>query len=347
MTKKTTFLIWIYIISCFIFWFTFGLPVMKGEVDFKFYSDSRTYEELALTTDDVTSLIRISGNQVGPVLICKFLGPTNYTAIFILNLLIFLISIKLMLKDSEIYGSSFLIFMFINTVTFTSIFAINKEIFSFLVIALVVRYIITKDYYWIFFAFIISLIVRWQLSLFLIIVAVTFSPLNFLNKRRVLYIFILLIGITGVLFYTRETLLGQVFLVYELSKLDKVGGVGSFDTLMDIQNNYGYIFAFVPKALHLLVGFTTRFRHFLNPDPPEMYNDVVLYWMGPINLFVLITIFRKRLFNINNNYVFIALIYLIIFSITPIYNIRYFYPISILLSFVIFNRESNSPKINT
>jgi len=339
MIKKTTFLIGIYIVISFMFWFSLGLPIMEGDIDFKFYSDSKTYEELALTTDNVMDLIRVSGNQIGPVFICKLIGPTNYTSIFLVNFIVFLIAIKLFLRNENLYRSSFLILIFINPVTFSSLFAINKEIFLFLTLAFLVRFIETKKSRWILLAFVVSLIVRWQLSLFYIVVWLTFSQLNFLKRRRWLYISLFLFAVSAVLSYTRDTIFAEVFYVYEQSKIDKVGGVGLFDKIMGIQDNYGYFFAFVPKVLHLLLGMTTRLGHVFNPDPVEMYNDVVLYWMGPINFFLLTMIFWKRRFKIKDPYVFLALIYTIIFAITPIYNIRYFYPVGILLSFVVFKKQ--------
>ena len=339
--KKTTFLIGIYIIISFAFWFSLGLPVMRGDVDFKFYSDSKTYEDLALTTDNVMDLIRVSGNEIGPVFICKLIGPTNYTSIFLVNFIVFLFAIKLFLRNDNLYKSSFLVLIFLNPVTFSSLFAINKEIFLFLTIAFLVRFIETKNGRWILMAFIVSLIVRWQLSLFYIIVWLTFSPLNFLKRRRWLYIALFLFAISAVLSYTRDTIFEEVFYVYEQSKIGKVATVGLYDKIMDIEYSYGYFFAFAPKVLHLLLGMTTRISHVFNPDPVEMYNDVVLYWMGPINLFLLMMIFWRHLFKIKDTYVFLALIYMIIFAITPIYNIRYFYPVGILLSFVVFKKNKS------
>ena len=341
MIKKSKFIIVSYIIISFLFWYSIGLPVMKGEIDFKFYSDSKTYETLALATDDVTTLVRVSGNQVGPVLISKYMGPLNYTGMFLLQLLVFLVSIRMMLKDLNVKKSSFLILLFINPVTFSSLFAINKEIFSFLTLACTIRFLERGTYKWMLYAFILSLIVRWQLSLFLIIITLTFSPINFLHKRKWLYIILFLLGISMVLYVTRDTLLGQVFTKYEANILENStkGSTGLFDRIMIIQDEYGYIFAFIPKLLHLMVGMTTRFLHVLNPDPVEMYNDVVLYWMGPINLFLLFTIFRKRLFSLNEPYIFISLIYAGIFAITPIYNIRYFYPVGIFLSIVVCRKK--------
>jgi len=345
MIKKSTFVIFVYIVLAFLFWYSIGLPVMRGEIDFKFYSDSKTYEWLALSTHDVTSLIRVSGNQVGPVLITKYVGPLNYTGMFILQLLVFLVAIRMMLKDLDVRKSSFLILLFINPVTFSSLFAINKEVFSFLTIACTIRFIERGKYKWMFYALILSLIVRWQLSLFLIVIMLTFSPINFLYKRKWLYFVLFLIGISALLHITRDTLLGDVFAVYEANilKNSAKGSTGLFDKIMIIQDKFGYIVAFVPKLLHLLIGMTTRISHVFNPDPVEMYNDVVLYWMGPINMFLLFTIFRKHLFTLKEPYIFIALIYACIFAITPIYNIRYFYPVGIFLTIVICkNRMLNT-----
>ncbi|WP_291857677.1 hypothetical protein [Marinilabilia sp.] len=342
MVKKATFIIFIYVLLVFAFWIFIGSPVMNGDINFKFYSDSRTYERLALSTNNLFNLLRVSGNQIGPVFIAKLIGPENYTGIFLLNFAVLMLAIKFFLKNDRLQKDLFLILILFNPITFTSIFSINKEIFLFLSLSFLVRFVEDKKYKWIIFAVVLSLIIRWQLTLFFLVVFGIASPINFLRNRKFLFFFLFLGAISFVLSVTRNTIFGDVFYVYEQAISDKVGGPGLFDKIMDIQDSYGYVVAFVPKAFHLLVGMTKRVNHLFNPDPVEMYNDVVLFWLGPINLFLLVVFFYRRLFSLKDPLVFLSLIYISIFAITPIYNIRYFYPVTIFLSYIISRkRESN------
>lgn len=347
MIKKSSFLLSIYILLAILFWFSVGLFVLKGEVNFKFYSDSKVYEEIALRVNDASELIRFSGNEAGMVFLLKILGPENYSLIFLMNMLVFLLSIKIYFLNENIRRFKFLILIFLSPILFSSLFAINKEIFIFLDIALLLRYIYTRNKWWILCAILISVITRWQMTVFLILVPLILKYSKLFKNRRYLYFFLFLISISIVLFYIRNTILSGVFDKFERNMDKHSGGTGLFYVWMNIQDSYGYIFAFIPKVLHLLVGQMTRIAHVFNPDPKEMYNDIILFWQGPLNAYLIFSIFKRNLFDIRNDIIFIILIYIAIFGMTPIYNVRYFYAATTMLSYVlclspskIYNLES-------
>jgi hypothetical protein len=68
-------------------------------------------------------------------------------------------------------------------------------------------------------------------------------------------------------------------------------------------------------------------------DPPEFgfYNYVVLMLHSLSMLFVLVYDFAKKKLSFSSNAFYMAMVYGLIFGLTPIYGLRYFYPVFVLL----------------
>ena len=125
----------------------------------------------------------------------------------------------------------------------------------------------------------------------------------------------------------------DVFSIYDRVKDDYVEGRGLFNIIMNIQNQYGYILAFPLKTLHLLVGMLTRYRTVF--DFTDVYNNLILYLQCILNAIVLYKTLKNKLYRLSYDYFYIAVIYCIIFAITPVYASRYFYLAIIFMSYLI------------
>lgn len=333
-----------YLLVSVVFFLFVAYYALIGEVDFQFYADSKTYEEAA-RFQNVDSLVDVGGNFLGPVTILSILGPRNYWGIFFFNIVLFLLSMYFISREKGVNLRCLFLLIIISPITFTSLFSINKEIISLLCICMLIYNHRNKNVIISLFILLFSYLVRWQFSLFYLIYLFVFSKLNFLKGKRMLSFLLLLVLVSIILYYTKNSLLSGVFDIYERTSDEYVEGSGSFNKIMDVQNDYGYIFAFFPKVLHLMIGMIARYRMIF--DYSDVYNNIVLYFQAPLNLYLLYVNFKNRLFNIRNDYFFISLLYCAVFAITPIYAIRYFYPVSILLAYSYVARSGILCSIST
>lgn len=330
LIRKEWKIIFYYILISLLFFIFVGRKVMINELEFQFYADSKTYVEEAKSSN--FDLISVGGNFLGPVSILKILGPENYFMAYLFNVMLFMIAIIIMTRDRDINLGYFLFLTIVNPITFTSLISINKEILSLLFVSILIsehkrlhkRHILT------ILNIVLALMVRWQLAIFYIVYLIIFSRLNFFSKNRFLVILSLLIVISVTLNYTQEAL-SSVFDIYERTLGEYTEGAGSFDLIMTIQFQYGYIYAFIPKILHLLLGLLSRYKLYF--DFTDAYNNFILFNQALLNLYLLYKVFKDKYMRLNNDFLYISIVYCSIFAITPIYAMRYFYPISILITY--------------
>lgn len=335
---------WLYLIPyfflVFLFFISIAYPVLNNEMDFQFYSDSKTYEDEAKYYS--RDLVAVSGNFFGPILILRLLGPNNYIGVFFVNIIIFFLSLYFFTRDYKLKLKIFLPLLLLNPITFSSIMSINKEIISLLFLSILVYNHNRKKIIFIILLIIISWFVRWQLTLFYITYLFACSKLLFIKNR--LTVVILLLVCISVILYLFGYILDDVFSRYELFK-DNYDGIGTFNTIMNIQYQYGYIFAFPLKALHLMLGMLIRYKTIF--DFSDVYNNFILYIQCIFNAIVLFKVFYRKLYYFKYDWFYISIIYCAVFSITPIYNSRYLYPAFILLSYLLaYETSYNSSNTN-
>lgn len=340
--RRRELLVVIYLILAFIFFFMVALPVMNGTMEFQFYSDSKTYQLEAEGSLERNAFFDLFNNTLGPVQILLLLGPRNYFLIFLFNIVLFLISLKYF-NASSINVNKNLLFSLIllSPITFTSLMSVNKEIIALLCVSLMAYNHTRKKISVIILTIILSYLVRWQFTGFYVVYLLFFSKINFFRNHRLAVFIILLLGISAVLFVTRDTLLWKVF-----SRIDDVAdtwdeGRGTFLIVQRIQDEYGYIFAFIPKVLLLLCSMISRYA--LIFDFTDAYNNFILFFQTIWNILILYLTYKKKCMNFQNDYFYIALVYCAIYAITPIFNTRYFYPAMLFLCYAI----ASAPKQQT
>lgn len=342
MMNKISVYIFIYLLFAFFFFVVIALDVLRGDMDFQFYSDSATWEDEAIYGGHGEDLTMVNRNEFGPVTILRLLGPQNYWAMFLFNICVFCFSLYFLSKDRELNLRHMALLVMVSPITFTSLMSSNKEIFALLCTCLIIYNHKKQKLFLVPVIFLLSYMSRWQFTLFYTIYLLLFSKFNFIKSRLVCLV-LLLSGATVGLFVFQKTLLGEVFLKYNTEMSDLYEGSGTFLRLLEIQNKYGYIFVFIPKVLLILVAKIKMYDHIF--DFSNAYNNVILFWQTVLHIYVLYKCYVKKIYRLSNTFFYVALIYFAIFGMSPIFNPRYFYPGIIFICYELSLKRSKIGKV--
>lgn len=314
----------LYLLIAVVFYVFVGRHAISGAGDsLQFYADSLTYIELAETMENSnwTELVAVSYNHLGPVLILLTVN-FNHTVVFILNALLILVSYAVICRYFEVRRTLFAIALVASPMLFSSLILINKEIFAIASIAMFLAFVRSRKLTYLLLALLVSLLARWQLTFFEV-VAFAIMRLEFLKIARPLALVALVLCLTGLSsFFSNE-----LALVEEKSRLgiEAYEGSGLFTALLDLQQEYGYALVAIPKLLHLAFGMVLRFDRLL--DFSDFYNNVIIF--SQVAAFACLTVYlvTKRRAKLQFDLFYLGIIYMLIFSVSPIYAPRYFFPV--------------------
>lgn len=306
-----------------------GIDALEGRSTFQFFADSGTYHTAArgdlLGVEDVGNSIAVAGNFLGPLLVLKMTGE-NYYAVMVFNALLLFGSIASISRSLRFDSLRFAGLLLINPLTISSMLSVNKEIFSLVFLALLLRaYRQGSLLTWVAAA-LVSLIVRWQLTVFLTAFSVLLLPVNPFRRDRVTTIVILLVALS-ILYLQLSAVFEPIRYTFEESAAEYEGS-GFYEWLQGWQESGAYALVFPLKALHLLFGLGLRFDRLI--APVDIYNDGWQLLHSTMTLVLFIALWRARLFRVGNDLVYMSLLYVAIFALSPIYSPRYFYPVYVL-----------------
>lgn len=329
IVKKAHFALWLYLLASVPFFVLVALPVLHGRMNFQFYLDSPTYHAAAEQVDIGLQLITVASNYFGPVLIIKLLGG-SYGLIYLFNVGLFLLTYTIVAKSFAVKRISFLAWLFLAPLTFTSLFSVNKEILAVFVTVLFAASFATTRTWWRWLAVALSILARWQMTVGLLAAMLALSPLNPLRRRRGLTLLLLVAGIS-VLYPLNLELFAGVDRIAELGALDSIGGSGLYTRFIQLQNQVGgYLLAFVPKATHLFVGMIGRWTTLT--DPSDVMNNVILWFQSVAQLLALVMMVLTRRLRLSSDNVFIAAVIAAVIAISPIFATRYLLPVYALFA---------------
>jgi hypothetical protein len=253
------------------------------------------------------------------------LTQKNYYAVLCLNLALFWISVELLARI--VHGSRAVLYVLLlaNPITISSLLAVNKEIFSMLALVLLLYGLVRGKWVVLVFTLICALLVRWQFAVFCVLAMAVYAGFRMPRERRFLTTTILLIA-ASIAIWKLDVLLGGVR-DFNLAR-QKYDGSGLYEYFVDMQRRGFYWLVFVPKAMHLLFGLGLRMDRLF--DPVSLYNDVWQLLHSTALLTVFCTLIVTRRFNIRSDLVYLSILYLVVFVLTPIYVPRYFYPVYVL-----------------
>jgi hypothetical protein len=310
--------------AVFLYWI--GIDALEGRSDFQFFADSSTYHEATRGglshVETLTDMVGIAGNFIGPLLLLHVTGD-NYYAVLALNAILLAFSVTSLARSLRLDAFKLLLVLLANPLTISSLLSVNKEIISLVFVALLVRSYVAGSLGMLVLSALVSVLVRWQLAAFLAVALAIFSRWNPLREQRLFTLLGLLVAIS-VLYVQLAAVLEPVRLNFEMSAADYEGS-GAYQWLIDRQDSGLYWLVFPLKAAHLLFATGLRFDRLLSPN--EIYNDVWQLLHSTMTLVMFIALWRARRLSLANDLVYLSLIYLVVFAITPIYTPRYFYPV--------------------
>jgi hypothetical protein len=316
-----------------------ALPVLQGDFQLEFYVDTDTYEPLARTMPLSFNLISVSTNLFGPVLILKALGGNRFL-VYLFNVACLAAAYAVVVRTFAVHRLRFLFYLMLTPLMLTSLLSINKEIVAVAAIAFFAASLHSGRRWQLLVALLMSFLVRWQMTLFMLTFMALASPLNPWRRRRLLSVILLTAAISVVYVHNLETFrrLDQVAL---LGAQQATEGSGLYHVFQTVQNHYGYILVFIPKTLHQMVGpisrvgKVTEVENFFN-------NDVIFSHCVATAILLLVALWRRRI-RLDLDPIYIAAVYAAVFGLSPIFSPRYFLPIYVLVAIAISLRPAAGP----
>ncbi|MCS3555839.1 MULTISPECIES: hypothetical protein [unclassified Sphingobacterium] len=324
--KGYNFIFILYFFFCLMFLNIWGINAIEEKIDFEFFADSETYMLLYNMGYSISELIALNWNLIGPLMILKIFSG-NFYLVFLLNMLVLYVSFYGVIKNYQLNNNKFLLLIILSPLMIGSVIGINKEIFSFLVISLLLQYNANKKLKYLILGVLLSILVRWQMTLVCLIFAFITSPANPFRKNRLKSLLIMIIGVS-VIYPLNISLFEHVDNVATLGASKATEGSGLYSFLISIQNQlFGYCLVFIPKALFLFGGLVFRFQKML--DFSDLYNNLFVFSQSVFNLLLLYIVIKRKQW-LSNDFVYFAFIYLIVFCISPIFAPRYLIPVTLL-----------------
>lgn len=327
--RYSSVILFLYFVLVMAFFFVMGDAMLNEETSIQFFADSVTYEQAAIDLKELSALqlLIYNPNYFGPISILNLLGGNRWS-VLVLNLFVFTLSLSLICSAISLDRKLFIICLIINPMTFSSLLSINKEIFSLFAIALLIYGISRQNLPALLVCLGVSFLVRWQFSLFVIVLLGVISPLNPLRHRRFLTLLVFIMSISALYYVVRPMAFTNVSEV-ATAGAEQWEGTGLWGRLLEIQDSGGYFLVFPLKVLQAMFGILVYIDKII--DPPEFYNYVVVMLHSLTTLIVLAYSVVNKKLKLAGNITYMALIYLLIFGFTPIYAPRYFYPVFVML----------------
>jgi hypothetical protein len=339
--NKYSLVLYTYLALCFIFLYTIGIDAIEGRIDFEFFADSETYLDFVKYDYSYSQIIREFFNMIGPTLVLNLVN-SNFYLVFLINSVIILYFYYTLVNVYSINRKYLIFWLLISPVFFSSIISINKEIFIFLTITLMLKYRFSNKNFYFVLAIFASLLVRWQMSLFVIVNFFILSDIKFFRSHLRKTILMFLIVYSALAYFNFDKFERINLHVLEGSVASKSGILNMLNSIQS-QYFFGYIIVFIPKLFFLLFGNVIKNDHLF--ELKDFYSTTIIPIQSFLNLilFSYIFIFQKYL-NKNLHYIiYSAIIYGIIFTISPIFSIRYLFPIYVYL-IIILSITPNSIK---
>ncbi len=306
-----------------------GIDALEGRNDYQFFADSSTYHEAARGglghIETLSDMVGIAANFLGPLVLLQLAGE-DYYAILVLNGLLLAFGVTSLARSLQLDAFKLLLVLLVNPMTISSLLSVNKEIISLVFVALLVRAYTTGSIGALLLAAVASVLVRWQLTMVLIVAFLLLCPANPLRSHRHATLLLLLVGFS-VAYVQLAAALEPLRINFE-EAAEHYEGSGLYERLVSLQNDGWYWAIFPAKAAHLLFGMGLRLDRLFNPT--NAYNDFWQLLHSTTLLLLFVALLRARRFTLRNDLVYLSLIYVAVFAITPIYTPRYFYPVYVL-----------------
>jgi hypothetical protein len=336
---RSTWRLWLYSLASLAAFLLVALPVLQGELHLKFYADTLTYERLARSIPLSFDLIQVGANLFGPVFVLKTLGSDRFL-VYLFNLACLAAAFTVVVRSFSLDRVQFLFYLTLTPLVFTSLLSINKEIVAVAATAFFASYYRSGRRWQLAVALVASFLVRWQMTLFMLVFMAMASPINPVRRRRLLSVTLLTLAISVAYVQNLDTFerLNQLALI---GAREYIEGSGLYGQFIAVQNKYGYFLVFLPKTLHQMLGLLTRVDRVT--DVQHFFNNDVMFFHSLATLVLLTVALWRRRIRLDLDPVYIAVVYAAVFALSPIFAPRYFLPVYVLLALALaLRREPDS-----
>lgn len=309
-----------------------GRDALEELHPFQFFADSNTYHRTFRgDTNFEGSLVGVDANYLGPMVMLA-LAQDNIYIVMLLNVALFSGSVwhisRLLRLDAFVVALG----LMLSPITVSSLLSVNKEIFLFPFLALALHARVHRSVLALLMAALCAVLVRWQLLIFFLLVLALAGPLA-LTRHRGLTIFALLL-VLSVAYRLIHPIIEPILSYVEASfESYEGGGSGLFEWSLALQNEGLYFLVFPIKAVHLLFGMGLKLDKIFMPE--EIYNDLFIGGHCLVALIVLSWMWARGLLRIQHDLVAVAVVFLAVFCVTPIFAPRYLYFVYVLAILVL------------
>lgn len=305
----------------------------------QFFADSNTYiKTYRGDAENFTgTLIGVDANYLGPLTILQVLQGNNYL-ILIFNVCVFTCSVIHIARSLKLNCFHIAILLLISPLTISSLLSVNKEIFLFPFLAVALNAYLRKSFFLFLLAFCFSLLVRWQLGIFYVILILIIKWRSIVSGRAKLLIALLLA--LSALYLAIQPIIEPIIL-YVQHSIDNYeeAGSGIFERLLQIQNSGLYFLVFPLKAFHLLFGMGFKIDKII--EPVELYNDFFVAGHCAVTFAMVAVLAFKRKLSLKSDLLFVAIVFMAFFCITPVFAPRYLYFVFVLTVLVLTGAPAN------
>jgi hypothetical protein len=321
-----------------------GNDALAESHPFQFFADSNTYYKIYTGQfgefDGV--LIGVASNYLGPLAVLNVFQGNTYL-IMIFNCIVFLVSVMKISKLMNISPLGFALILLISPLTISSLLSVNKEVFAFPFFAFALAGYMKRSTSYVVLALLCSLLVRWQLTAFYLVIIVLNSSPRICSRSLVILV---LLALASAFYVIAKPWLEPVvkFVEASIENYDEAGS-GLFEAMLDWQSQGYYIFVFPIKAAHLLFGMGLKFEKILNPE--NIYNDLLVSSHCLVALLLFVALVKCKGFNLRNDLVFASIVFLIVFCLSPVFAPRYLHPVYVIWGIVILRRTVNGKVDNS
>lgn len=318
-----------------IFLYFIGQDALNELHPFQFFADSNTYHRVYKEGEEEVVLVGVASNYLGPLAVLNALGGNVYL-VMLFNTLIFTVSVIRIANRLNLDPLKVGVLLLLSPLTISSLLSINKEIFIFPFIAMALDGYMRRSAFSILMALGISIFVRWQLTVFYGAILML-SLMDGIFQRRTLLIGTL-IAISAVYLLLQNALEPVVaFAEASIESYDNDGS-GLFEAMSNLQKEGGYFLAFPVKAAHLLFGMGLKFGQIFNPV--SIYNDIFVSLHCTVSLLVCIVLLTRKALTLKSDLIYVSVVFLIVFCLTPVFAPRYLYPVFVVWVLVLAGAPS-------
>lgn len=318
-----------FVVAALVF-YQWGIPSLEGEIVPQLFADSQTYEAAAKALGSDDELITLAGNYLGPTVVLTTFD-FNRTAIFLFNFSVMLAGVLTAVRYLDLSRLGVALFVLSSPLLFFSLFGVNKEVFLLPLVVFLVCHLRGLGIRWFFLALVLSVFVRWQMTLFVLMLGSCALPM----MRRIprLWIVIgLLAAITIAYPPLSSSVLGQVEAISIEGAAEEQGtsAGGTYPAMQEIQRAYGYFLVAMPKTLQLMIGYLSRFS--TENLAEDFWNSVVIMAQCFQNFVLIVVLLVRRRFRVFDDYAYLICMFGVFFAVTPVFTPRYMLPISFLMA---------------